>query len=164
MNIQFDLARIRAIAEELDTLCGDDDECFADMIEGETDLHRIIGQLHDRLSSDGELIVGIKARQADLSERRARLEARTDAAKAAIGKFLRAARLAKVELPEATYSVRDGKPKLEIVDPDAVPMDLRRVKSEPDKSAINEAFAEADELPNWLVRTPPADVVTRRAK
>ena len=33
---------------------------------------------------------------------------------------------------------------------------------EPNKTAINEAFADAKELPNWLVRTVPHDVVTAR--
>lgn len=162
MNIQ--LAEIGRIAEQLAVLCDDDERLFADMLEGETDLHSIIGKLHNQIASDGELITGIAERMSDLSERKRRLSDRQTATKAAIGKFLRAAMLHKIELPEATYSVRDGKPKLDIVDPEAVPADFQRVKTEPDKAKINEAFADTETLPNWLRREPARDVVTARTK
>jgi len=164
MNAAIQLAEIHRIATELDVLCGDDELLFADMLEGETDLFTIIGKLHRHISADLELITGIAERQADLAERKRRLSARVDAAKASVGKFLRAAKLPKVDLPEATYSVRDGKPSLAIVNPAAVPDDLCRVKREPDKAAINTAFAGQDDLPNWLTREPARDVVTVRTK
>lgn len=161
-NIQ--LAEIARIADQLATLCEDDEQLFADMLEGETDLYRIIGKLHDQLARDSELIAGITARQSDLAERKRRLADRTATTKAAIGQFLRAGKLAKIELPEATYSVRDGKSNLRIVDPDAVPAELQKIKTEPDKAAINAAFADAEDLPNWLVWEPARDVVTARTK
>lgn len=160
----FDLARIRAIAEELDVLCGDDEQCFVDMVDGETDVRRIIEHLHNRIASDGEMLIGITQRQADLSDRKQRLTARVAANKAAVGKYLRAALLKNIELSEASYSVRDGKPSLSIVSPDAVPADFTRQKIEPDKTAINAAFADVADLPNWLVREPARDVVMMRTK
>lgn len=162
MNVQ--LAEVARIAEQLAILCDDDERLFADMIEGETDLYKIVGRLHNQIANDEELLVGITARQTELAERKRRLTDRKTVTKAAIGQFMRAAKVAKLELPEATYSVRDGKPKLEIVSADAVPEDFRKVKTEPDKTAINEAFADADDLPNWLVREPARDVVTARTK
>jgi hypothetical protein len=77
---------------------------------------------------------------------------------------LRAARLPKLELPEVTYSVRDGKPRLEVTSPLAVPEEYCAVKLVPDKAKINAAFADADSLPNWLVREPATDIVTGRAR
>jgi hypothetical protein len=164
VNAGIQLAEINRIAAELDTLCGDDELLFADMLHGETDLFEIVGKLHQRLAADQELVAGISERQAELVERKRRLMARIDATKATVGKFLRAAKLPKLELPEATYSVRDGKPKLEIVNADAVPEDLTRIKREPDKTAINAAFADADDLPNWLVRIGATDIITVRTK
>lgn len=158
------LAEIARIAEELDVLCGDDEQCFADMIDGETDVRRIIERLHCDIAEDDELLAGIGLREGELRERKQRLTARKAARKAAVGKFLRAAMLPKIELPEATYSVRDGKPGLRIVDPDAVPEEWCKTKIEPDKTAINTAFADAETLPNWLVRDPARDVVTARTK
>src|SRR5690606_36748471 len=103
-------------------------------------------------------------REGELKARKKRLQERQSVMKAAIGKLLRAARLTKLELPEVTYSVRDGKPTLTVVDPDAVPDIFQRTKVEPDKAGINEAYAEVDDLPNWLVREPANDVITARTK
>lgn len=162
MNVQ--LAEVARIAEQLAILCDDDERLFADMIEGETDLYKIVGRLHNQIASDTELLTGIAIRQAELGERKRRLSDRVTVTKCAIGQFLRTAKLSKIELPEATYSVRDGKAKLEVVTPDAVPDVYCRTKTEPDKAKINEAFAYADDLPNWLVREPARDVVTARTK
>lgn len=164
MNAAIQLAEIHRIATELDTLCGDDELLFMDMLEGETDLLGIVGKLHQRMAADQELVAGITERQAELAERKRRLSARIDAAKATVGKFLRAAKLPKIELAEVTFSVRDGKPSLAIVNPDAVPESLTRIKREPDKAAINAAYAAAESLPNWLQRDPATDVVTARKK
>jgi hypothetical protein len=154
----------RRIAENLRAMCGDDDDLFADMIEGETSAVEVIARLHTDRAATLELIEGIKTREADLKERKARLQAREGAIKAAIGQVLRAVELPKVELPEATYSVRDGKPRLEIVDAAAVPEGYCVMKPQPDKNFINAEFADADELPNWLTRVEASDVVTARTK
>ena len=164
MNAPVHMAEIARIAEQLDVLCGDDDLLFADMLVGETDIDRIVLRIHEQIARDEEMLVGITARQASLVERKERIKTRSVAAKAAIGKFLRAAMLPKLELPEVTYSVRDGKPSLVVVDPAAVPAEYQRVKAEPDKPKINAAFADADALPNWLTREPARDVVTGRTK
>ena len=162
MNIPLQRAEIARIAEQLVMLCGDDEGLFHDMITGETDIDRIVARIHEQVERDGEMLVGIAARQATLAERKARITARVAASKAAIGKFLRAGMLPKLELPDVTYSVRDSKPALRIVDPAAVPVEYTRSKVEPDKTAINAAFGDADKLPNWLIRDVPQDVVTAR--
>lgn len=160
----IDLATLAREAEALDALCGGDERLFADMMEGETDVHRIVSRIHEQLARDDEMLVGIAERQRDLVERKKRIEARRDGAKAFIGKVLRVARLPKLELPEVTYSVRDGKASLEVVDPAAVPEGLCAVKRVPDKGAINDAYADSEALPNWLVRREPQDIVTGRKK
>ena len=165
MNVMLDLAEIRRTADELDTLLGGDDErLFHDMIVGESDIDRVALRIWEQVARDSEMLVGISERKASLDDRKKRVEARRDAGKAFLGKLLRAAHLPKLELPEVTISVRDGKPSLKVVDPDAVPADLCRTKTEPDKTAINEAYADAKDLPNWLVRSEATDVVTARVK
>ncbi len=154
----------RRIADQLREACGDDETLFADMIDGETYAIDVIARLHNERAGALELIEGIKARENDLKARRTRLANREAAIKAAIGQVLRAVQLPKVELPEATYSVRDGKPRLEIVDADAVPFDYCVPKQVPDKAFINSQFTDAGELPNWLVRIDASDVITARTK
>lgn len=164
MNAQIQLGEISRAVEFLAPFCDGDEQLWLDMLEGETDLHRIVARIHEQVARDTETLVGIKERKANLREREERISNRVDASKALIGKFLRTAKLPRLELPEVTYSVRDGKPKLEVVNPDAVPDEFRKVKSEPDKAAINEAFANDEAPPNWLVREPARDVVTARTK
>lgn len=165
MNAHFDLARIRQTADELDKLLGGDDErLFHDMLIGESDIDRVVSRIHEQVARDTETLVGIGERKKALDERKARITARAEAGKSLIGKVLRAGRLSKLELPEVTYSVRLGNPTLRVVDPDAVPEDLQRIKREPDKPKINERFGTATELPNWLTREPAGDVVTARTR
>ena len=59
---------------------------------------------------------------------------------------------------------REGKAKLVVADPEAVPFDFTRVKQEPDKTAINAAFENEEDLPNWLTREPATDIITQRSK
>lgn len=164
MNAPIQLAHIRAMADALAPHCEEDEQLFHDMLVGETNIDRVVSRLHEQIARDGEMLVGIKERAAALSERKGRIEARIAAYKRQIGIVLRVAQLPKLELPEATYSVRDGKPKLVIVDPEAVPPEYQRIKSEPDKTLINEAFADSESLPNWLAVEPATDVVTVRTK
>jgi hypothetical protein len=164
MNAPIQMAEIARAVEFLAPYCDGDEQLFLDMLEGETDLHGIVGRIWEQVARDEETLVGIAARQASIAERKRRISDRVTASKALIGKFLRAASLAKLELPEVTFSVRDGKPKLEIIDPAAVPPEYQRAKPEPDKTKINEAFAQETSLPNWLVREPARDVVTARTK
>ena len=166
MNAHFDLSHIARAASELDMLLGDDEDerLFHDMLVGETDIDHIVRRIHEQIARDEEMLVGIGERERALSERKKRIANRKDAAKGLIGRVLRAGRLNKIELPEVTYSVRDGKPTLKVVDPVAVPADLCRTKTEPDKPKINERFGDAEHLPNWLVRDVPKDVVTARTR
>lgn len=144
--------------------CEGDEQLFADMLEGETDLHDIVLQLHEQLARTEEMLEGIALREADLKKRKQRLNERAVAVKAAIGSFLRAAGVKKLELPEVTYSVRDGKPTLDIVNVDAVPDAFCTLVRKPLKNEINEAYFDSDNLPNWLVRQPARDVVTARTR
>lgn len=164
MNAHLDLSLLKRDAEMLDELCGGDESLFHDMMLGETSIDRIVLRAHEQLARDEEMLVGIKERKAAIMERQKRIEARRDNAKAFIGKALRIARLPKLELPEVTYSVRDGKPTLKVVDPKAVPESFTVAEPSIDKRAINEAYEDSDSLPNWLVREPASDVVTARTK
>jgi hypothetical protein len=165
VNAHFDLSRIVQVADELDKLLGGDDErLFHDMLLGESDIDRVVSRIHEQIARDEEMLAGIAERKAAIRERQGRIERRVEAGRTLIGKVLRAGRLLKIELPEVTYSIRDGKPTLKVVDLDAVPDEFLRKKLELDKAKINETYAQTEALPNWLVREPARDVVTARTK
>lgn len=164
MNNFVKLAEIKRASEMLAPFCDGDEDLFHDMMLGESPVDIVAARIWEQVARDTEMLAGIKERKAAIAERQTRIEDRIAAGKRAIGQVLRAARLAKLELPEVTLSVRDGRSKLEIVTPEAVPAEYQRNKPEPDKTKINETFANDDALPNWLVRTPAVDVVTARTR
>ena len=164
MNTHIDLSALAREAEALDEICGGDEQLFHDMLLGETSIDRIVSRIHEQVARDDEMLVGIAERQRVLAERKKRIEARRDGAKALIGKVLRIARLPKLELPEVTYSVRDGKPSLDVIDPAAVPDEYLTFTPVPNKVQINADFDPDGDLPNWLVRREAKDVVTGRVK
>src|SRR5690606_14036241 len=118
-------------AEQIAPMCDGDEQLLHDMMTGQTNIDWLVSRLHEQVARDTEMLVGIKERQNAIAERKARIEARIDKFKEQIGTLLRAARLPKLELPEVTYSVRDGKAKLEVVDADGVPRKFQREKLEP---------------------------------
>lgn len=162
MNIVLKAQEVARIAGQLADMCGDDERLFADMVEGETDLHKLITRLHEGIANDAGMVTGIKERKVDLDTRQKRLEARIDAQKGAIVMLMQAGQQSKVELPEVTYSLRDGKPKLVVVDDDAVPAEYCTLIRKPVKATINEAFADAEVLPNWLTLEPAKPILTGR--
>lgn len=164
MNPLLDMAALQREADQLDQVCGGDERLFGDMMEGSSSIDTVIMRLHNIACDADGMATAVGERIKAMQERKARYERRRDGAKDFIGKALRIARLAKLELPEVTYSVRDGKPSLKVVDPAAVPEEYTVSKPVPDKTAINEAFADATDLPNWLVREPASDIVTGRTK
>ena len=164
MNVHISRAQIQAVAEQIAPMCDGDEQLLQDMLEGETDLLSLVSRMHAQYARDNEMLAGIAERKTALMAREKRIKDRANRFKQEIGSLLRAASLARLELPEVTYSVRDGKPKLVVVDPLAVPEEFNQVKWTPDKRAINDAFEGSDDLPNWLTREPATDVVSARVK
>ena len=164
MNPLLDMAALQREADQLDQVCGGDERLFGDMMEGSSSIDTVIMRLHNIACDADGMAAAVGERIKAIQERKARYERRRDGAKDFIGKALRIARLAKLELPEVTYSVRDGKPSLEVVDVSAVPEEYLTYKPIPNKTQINADFDPAGDLPNWLVVREGGDVVTGRTK
>lgn len=117
----------------------DDDDLLAGMLEGETDVFETASKLLDAIAEADGMADAIRARVADLSARRKRMEDRASRYEAALQAILDATGLRKLELPEATVSLRRVAPKPLVNDLDALPDTLVRVKREPDLTAIRAA-------------------------
>lgn len=99
----------------------DDPDCIADMIEGETSLHEAIGKVMDGITEDEIMVAGIRAMLEQMLNRRIRIEARIDRRRNAIERAMMVGELTKLELPQATLSIRKVPPKLEIVSEEMLP-------------------------------------------
>jgi GTP1/Obg family GTP-binding protein len=129
----------------------DDEELRADVLEGETDLHSVLGRLVNGVEWAKCIVEAIEARRKELAERVDRYERRTKAYRAMIERVMTVTDTAKVVLPEATLSIRDAAPKLQEIDAGQTPEFYMRVKREPNKAAISEAIKAGDTVPGWTL-------------
>ncbi len=164
MNLRADLSLIAAMAEMLAPY-RDDEETYADTLDGETDVFDILDGEIAAMQSDEALAAAIKAREADLKTRRERIKMRAEAHRKNIKLVLSYAALAKAERPLATVSIRPGSLSVRIVDEAEIPSQLMReeVTRAPDKAAIK-AQIEAGETVPGAVMERGDDVLNVRVK
>jgi hypothetical protein len=116
-------------------------------LESETDVVELLTVAVDRLQDARALINGIGQRISELKVRQDRFDQRCEAMRSLAFKVMTWAEVKKLELAEATLSIRAGQPKVIITDEAALPIDCVRIKREPDKAAIKEHFARGDSVP-----------------
>jgi hypothetical protein len=83
----------------------------------------------------------------DLTQRKRRFERRDEAIRQLMLQMLQSANLRKIELPEATLSVRNGSAKVIVTDETALPETFIRIKREPDKARIKVALQDGTQIP-----------------
>jgi hypothetical protein len=124
-----------------------DEELLLDILEGETDLELLASRIVFERQDAEAMIVGIKSHEADLSARRDRYEAKSEAMKSLLHDLMDAAGVGKLTLPEATVSITAPRQIVVIDDLDAVPSQLSKTVKRPDKKAIGEALAAGEDVP-----------------
>jgi len=148
--IQADVASVKATIANLMAAYPDlveDGDLRADMLEGETDLHRMVERcLGERLDADS-IAKSIKEREADLSERRKRFERKAEAMKRLIKEMMEVAALDKITLPEATLSITSPRTSVNVVDLEALPQGYFKLTRTADKTAIKTALEAGEQIP-----------------
>jgi len=122
-----------------------DEKLLTDCLEAETDLNEFLRVVVDRMQDSAAMAGGIASRIAEQTIRQDRFVRREKAMRALAFKLLQAADLPKIELPEATLSIRKGTPKVIITDDDAIEPAFCKVSYTPDRTKIKEAL-DAGEL------------------
>jgi hypothetical protein len=138
----------------------DDDVLRADMLDGSTDIGDILTSLIHTIQDTTALKEGTEARLDELKARGERFTKRTKFVRALIFKIMETAKLKKLELPEATLSIRNN-PQQIVGDPDAaaLPDELVRIKREPDKQKIREALLAGQEVPGCALSNAPPSLM-----
>lgn len=160
---RLDHVAITRMADDIRAILGEDydTDTFLDTLDGETDALDILDRLIAQDREAAALTDAIKVQLSDLSARKARLEARSRAAKAAMLMLLDAVGERKIERPAATVSRRLGSPSVIITDEAAVPSQLCQVKKVPDKKAIKAQIDAGECVPGAEIKIG-ADGVTVR--
>lgn len=141
----------------------DDEVLRADMLEGETGLQTALSGLERRRQEAVALSNSIEAWINQIKHRQARFDARDEAIREIMFKLLQVANLKKVELPEATLSIKLGSPKVMVTDAAALPASMVRIKAEPDKIRIREALQSGATI-TGAVLSNAEDILAIRTK
>lgn len=124
-----------------------DEQLLSDMLEAETDLVELLSKLTMHMLEAEHFALGIEALIASLEARRDRYNGRRQATRELMFRLMSWADTRKLELPQATLSVRPGQPKVIITDQTALPETCIRVKREPDKATIKTFIDSGKEVP-----------------
>lgn len=141
----------------------DDEQALLDTLDGESDFDRQVLAVLRSADNDGMLAAGIEARLDDLQARKVRLAEREQSKRAAILHAMQAADRKKVELPDATVSVRATPPSVIITDEAAIPADyLEPQPPKLSKRAIKEALQADKEVPGAILSNGGFSLSVRR--
>lgn len=162
-EIRLAKAQIAGVLELLDHSLGDE-TLKADMIEGSTDLHEIVGQLLAENEDDDGVIGALKAQIDIRQDRVARFTNRIEARKTAIGGLMDCAQETTLRLPEATLSLRTLKGRAKVVDVDQLPDTFVNVVEvrKPDMDSIRDAAERGVAIPGVVMTNGGSSLSVRR--
>jgi hypothetical protein len=145
MRSDLILQQIHQLAVRYPELAGDE-EAWAVSIESETDTKEFLRSVERKRRDAVAMIKAVDSTVVELLERMKRFERREEAMRVLAFKVMEAADLRKIELPEATLSIANGQQRVLVLDADALPNDLTRIKREPDKAAIKKILETGEEV------------------
>ena len=131
--------KIRSLLEEYPEL-NDDEEFKMNVLEGETDFHRILTSLTRKAQFAASIASGIAEEARRLAERKKRFERQEEFNRALIKEVMEIAEVNKVTLAIATLSVGNKPASVIITDETLLPDNLVRIKREPNKTEIKKAL------------------------
>jgi Arc/MetJ-type ribon-helix-helix transcriptional regulator len=140
----------------------DDDVARLDTLEGATDIREVLIRLARALDETKALEEGVHARIAELTARQGRFVSRGEMLRDLIFKVLESANLKKVELPEATLSLRNGVPRLTgEADPASLPDDLVKITRAVDRKKVREAIEAGQIVPGFTLSNAQPSLTVR---
>ncbi len=142
----------------------DEPDLIADMIEGETNLHDAISNVMDGITEDEVMIAGLRSMTEQLVNRRLRFENRIDRRRSAIERAMAVGEITKLELPQATLSVRRVPPALHIVSESLIPDGFWSPQPPKlDRKNITEALKAGRDVPGAALDNGSTTLAIRRA-
>jgi hypothetical protein len=128
----------------------EDDEAWQMSLESETDLPALMTAIVRKIEDAKALAVGTKDRLEELEKRKARFEDRVEAMRQLAFKMMQAAEVSKLELAEATLSLRNGAQQIVgEADPSALPDELCKISRSPDRTKIKDALKAGQTVPGF---------------
>lgn len=142
----------------------DDPDAIADTIEGATSLHEAIAAVMAGIDEDEVMACGLDVIALQFNERRKRYEARIERRRNAIERAMSIGEVHRMELPQATLSLRRVPASMTIVSEDMIPPAY--FKPQPpklDKAALKEDLKAGKEVPGARMDNGGMTLSVRRA-
>lgn len=141
----------------------DDEQTWIDTIEGESSLLEVAAKVVDRIGEVEAMSDTLKTRIGGLMIRKGRFDTQAEALRGALVILMGEAALTKLELPEATISLRHIAPKLIVTDPEAVPDELCTFTKKPKLADIRTAAEQSGKpIPGTTLDNGRSSVTIRR--
>lgn len=145
LDPQFILSQIQSLITKYPELA-EDETLRLDMVEAETEAKPLLEMLVRKMAESDSYDTAIGLYIKELGIRRARMNRRSEAARELMFKVMEAADIQKMELPEATLSIRAGTTKVIITDETLLPEEYVKVERTPKKSEIAKAIKDGSEV------------------
>jgi hypothetical protein len=156
-------AAAKALRDTLATLAGDDPELIRDSIEGETDLHEAVAMVSGQIREDEILCLGLSGMIATLEARKHRLEERMGRCRAAIEQALLIGEVKTLALPDATISLKNVPPTVEIINESEIPSEFWKPRDPTlDRPAIKAALKDGRPVPGATLGNGSITISIRR--
>lgn len=134
-----------------------------DTLDGETNLVEALDVLYQSWAEKGEMIAGIKAREAELAERRGRYERAAETLREVITSVIQRSGQPTFRLTEATLTVAERPGKTIVDDEAAVPSRFFTVPAPTlDKKALAEALKAGEAVPGARIGDKQLSLTIRR--
>ena len=152
---------IRRMSDNIRAMVGDDEDCFLDTLDGETDAMDVLGKLIQERQEIQANEAAVKDLAKTYQERAARLNAKADAISQTIGHLLDAIGSKKVAHPLATVSRTKARQSVLVTNPEEIPTQLTKVKRSPDLAAIKEQLEAGEFVPGAEMKLGNPGVTVR---
>lgn len=140
----------------------EDDEAWQATLESETDVNELLRSIVWRIDDAKAMVVGTKDRFEELKARKDRYEHRVEGLRELAFKIMQSTELAKLELPEATLSLRAGTQQLiGEADPASLPDDLCKISRDLNRTAIKDALKAGQTVPGFQLSNSPPSLTIR---
>ena len=161
INLESVKAEIARILIQFPGLAGDE-QFRADMIEAETPAFECMSTLVDYIGDNDVMIDGLDVKIGDLTQRQARYKQRNVALRKLITSIMGAGNLRKVELQQATLSMRNNPPKVVgSADPDTLPDNLCVIERSENRTAIKEALQAGQAIEGYALSNSEPSLTIR---
>ena len=151
-QLQIEGEAARVLLANIRDVVGEDEELIDTAVEGETNLKEVIAEAVNRLAELEAHQQALETQIKNLGERRDRFDKQHERIKAAIHVAMAQAEMPKLELPQATLSLRALPPKAEITDEAAVPSRFWKT-SDPtlNRKAVLDALKAKEDVPGAVL-------------